>query len=574
MRLPERIRRGTFSVRLVAVLTGVTGVVNVVSGMTPSLASRLRLLRDYAPLEVRYGGHLATTLAGFALIALAGSLWRRKQVALLLTIGVLVVSAFSHLVKGLDYEESLFTLGLALWLVLLRQHFHAQSDPPSVRRGLLSVAGALVFTLAYGSAGFYLLDRHFGVNLNLPAAVRETAAMFIEFQAPGLHPLTRFGRYFADSIYTVGAVTMAYALLMLLRPVLVRRPATADRRARARAIVEAYGRSALARFTLLGDKSYYFSPGGSVVAYVVKGRVALTLGDPIGPPEDAAAAIAGFQDLGARNDWRVAFYQTLPDYLDHYQAAGFDTLWIGNEAVVELAAFKLEGRANKPFRSAVNRMTKMGYRAELLAPPLDNDTIEELREISDEWLERVKGTEKRFSLGYFDEEYLRSAPVMVVRGPEGGATAFANLVPEYQLNGATTDLMRQRNNVERGTMEFLFVGMFDWARAQGHETFSLGLSALAGIGQAPGDPAAERALHFLSRHLDQFYNYQGLYAFKAKFHPLWQPRYLIYPGPASLPAVALALIRADSGDAFAWDYFRAVWRERLARGGRLKEESG
>ena len=547
-------RRG--SVRVVALLTALMGVINVLSAVTPALASRLALLEQFLPLEVRYGSHLTAALTGFALLLLAGNLWRRKRVAWLLTLIVLVISSMSHLLKGLDYEEAALAAVLAIWLWLLRPHFYARSDPPSIQQGLTALAAALLFTLAYSTIGFYLLDRHFSVNFNFGAAMEQTVVMFTQFYDPGLEPVTGFGRYFGDSIYVVGAVTLSYGLLMLLRPVLVQQPATAAERDRAKAIVEAHGRSSLARFTLFEDKSYYFSPGGSVVAYVAKGRVALTLGDPIGPPEDVAAAIAGFQGYCAQNDWQPAFYQNLPDYLEHYQAAGFDTLCIGQEGAVDLASFTLAGGAHKSLRSAVNKLTKLGHLAELHEPPLSEDLLRELRAISDEWLAMMKGGETRFSLGWFDDDYIRSSPVMAVHTPRGTISAFANLVPEYRRNEATIDLMRHRRDAEPGTMDFLFVALFQWAKEQGYATFDLGLSALSGVGERADDPAVERALHYIYEHVNQFYSYKGLHDFKAKFDPQWSPRYLIYPGPASLPAVALTLVRAHSGDDFAREYLK------------------
>jgi phosphatidylglycerol lysyltransferase len=97
-------------------------------------------------------------------------------------------------------------------------------------------------------------------------------------------------------------------------------------------------------------------------------------------------------------------------------------------------------------------------------------------------------------------------------------------------------------------MDLLFATMLEWARECGFETFDLGLSALSGLGEKPQDPAIERALHYIYEHENQFYNFKGLHAFKDKFNPRWSPRYLIYPGLSALPAVTLALIRADSGD--------------------------
>jgi len=524
------------------------GLVNVISAVTPSLVARVQIIEKYSPLEVRHGSHVTAALAGFALLLLARNLWRRKRVAWLLALAVLGISLVSHLLKGLDYEEALLSGALALWLFSLKPHFYARSDPPSVRQGVQMLAASLAFTLMYGTLGFYLLDRHFQVNFGLGAALRQTLIMFTQFYDPGLQPLTGFGRYFADSIYVVGAVTMGYAIVTLARPVLIHGLAKPEERARAQKIVEKYGRSSMARTALFDDKVYFFSPGGSVIAYVVEGRVALALGDPIGPADDINATLVNFQALCDQNDWQPAFYQTLPDNLDAYHSAGFNSLRIGDEAIINLARFTLEGGANKGLRSAYNHLTKLGHHTRVYTPPLADDLLRELFTVSKEWLAAMNGSEKHFSLGWFDEGYIRNSPVIVVLTPEGTISAFANLIPEYTLNELSVDLMRHRNNVIPGTMDFLFVALFEWARERGYATFNLGLSSLSGIGEHNEDPAIEKGLHYIYEHVNQFYNFKGLHTFKEKFHPEWSPRYLIYPGAASLPAVAAELLRADSGD--------------------------
>jgi phosphatidylglycerol lysyltransferase len=251
------------------------GLVNVISAVPPSLAARVQIIVRYFPLEVRRGSHLTAALAGFALLLLARSLWRRKRVAWLLTIVVLSISIVNHLLKGLDYEEALLAGALALWLFTMRSQFYARSDFPSVRQGMQTLAAALGFTLMYGMLGFYLLDRHFNVNFGLGAALRQTIIMFTQFYDPGLQPITGFGRYFADSIYLIGAATIGYALVMLARPVLIRHRAKPEDHTRAQQIVEKYGRSSLARAALFDDKLYFFSPGGSVIAYVEKAGLPL-----------------------------------------------------------------------------------------------------------------------------------------------------------------------------------------------------------------------------------------------------------------------------------------------------------
>jgi phosphatidylglycerol lysyltransferase len=557
----ESARTEVWSVRLIALLTGVMGIIDVLSGLTPSLHDRLKILEQYSPFGVSIGSHLTSVLAGFALLLLANGLWRRKRLAWTLAVAILILSIPIHLIKGLDYEEAILGAVLAGWLIYLRPHFHARSDTPSVRQGLRTLLAALVFSLGYGVLGFYLLDRAFVVNgervsFSIWAAVRQTVVMFTQFYDPGLEPVTRFGRYFAASIYVVSAVTIGFALIMLIRPVLVRQGATQQERLKAQAIIETYGHSSLARLVLLDDKLYYFSPGGSVIGYVVEGRVAISLGDPIGPPKDLADCIAGFGAFCAHNDWEPAYHQVLPDSLEAYVAAGYHSLCIGSEAIVDLSVFNIAGHDKKGIRSGVNRLSKLGYRTEVLQPPHTPELLRELRQVSDEWLTSMHGSEKRFSLGWFDEEYLNSTPVVVVRHPDGYIDAFANILPEYQASEATIDLMRHRHQAEKGQMDFLFVSLFEWAKGQGYATFNLGLSALSGIGENPTDPAIERALHYIYEHLNQFYNFKGLHAFKEKYDPIWSPRYMIYPGVASLPAVTIAMIRADSGNDVLGGYLK------------------
>jgi phosphatidylglycerol lysyltransferase len=553
MKLTRQKRIGLWTA---ALLTATMGIVNVLSAITPSLPNRLSWLRTLLPFEIRAGGHVFAAISGFLLLMVAVHLLRRKRVAWLLTVILLVISILSHLVKGLDYEEALLAGVLLIQLLWMRDLFTAQSDRPSIAQGIRALFAALLFTLAYGTVGFYLLDREYSVDFNLLQALLQTLAMFFTEDNAGLDSTTRFGAFFANSIYIIGITSIAYTAIMFLRPVLLRTGASSDDQARAKAIVEQYGQSSLARFTLFDDKAYYFSPSGqSLIAYVAKGRGAIALGDPIGPIHDRQEVLIGFQQFCNRNDWYPAFYQTLPDHLERYQALGFQALQIGQEAIVDLKSFTLEGKAGKKLRSSIAKLSKQGYHVEFHQPPISSALLKQLRAISDEWLQITHGAEKKFSLGWFDEDYLRDCEIAAVHAPDGAITAFANIIPEYQCNDATIDLMRRRTKVEHGTMDFLFIELFQYFQAQGYDGFNLGLSALSGVGDSQTAPRLEKGIHYLYEHLSQFYNFEGLHEYKDKFHPRWESRYLIYPGLASLLDVVMALIRADSGDRLL-DYFK------------------
>jgi len=549
-------QRTRISLWTAALLTGLVGVVNLLSAVTPNLQGRTEFLREFFPFEIRASGHLFAALSGFVLLTLAANLLRRKRVAWFLTIGLLIISIISHLVKGLDYEESLISGVLLGQLLLMQKVFTAQSDRPSIAQGMRVLVGALLFTLAYGTAGFYLMDEHYQINFSLGEALWQTLAMFFTEDNAGLQPKTRFADFFADSIYIVGIVTVSYALLMLLRPVLLRDKTSAKERRQVQTIVEQYGCSSLARLTLLEDKSYYFSPSKqSVIAYVAKGRGAIALGDPIGPQNERQETVLGFQEFCDRNDWYPAFYQTLPDGLELYQNLGLKVLRIGEEAIVDLPNFNLKGKANQNLRNYSNRLIKAGYRVKFYSPPISDILLAKLKVVSDEWLRLMQGAEKKFSVGWFDDAYIRGCEIATVETDDDEITAFANIIPEYQINEITIDLMRYRSQVEPGTMDFLFISMFQHFQKQGYDGFNLGLSALSGVGETPNSPRLEKALRYLYQHLNQFYNFKGLHAYKEKFHPRWEPRYFVYPSLVALPEVVVALIRVDSGDRLL-DYFK------------------
>ncbi len=135
--LNQRTRIGLWTVTL---LTGAVGVANLVSAVTPSLPERLEWLKEIFSFEVRAGAHLFAAISGFFLLVLAANLLRRKRLAWLLTISLLIVSIFSNLIKGWDYEESLLSTLLLGQLLLMRRVFTARSDRPSIIQSIRVLA--------------------------------------------------------------------------------------------------------------------------------------------------------------------------------------------------------------------------------------------------------------------------------------------------------------------------------------------------------------------------------------------------------------------------------------------------
>ena len=162
--------------------------------------------------------------------------------------------------------------------------------------------------------------------------------------------------------------------------------------------------------------------------------------------------------------------------------------------------------------------------------------MDQLRAVSDDWLAQHAGAEKGFSLGFFAPEYVARFPVAVIER-DGRIVAFANVWPGAQHVEASVDLMRYDHHAPKDVMDALFVHVMLWAKEQGYRWFALGMAPLSGFEQSPVAPLWSRLASFLYKHGEAVYNFQGLRAFKDKFDPVWEPRYLAYPGGLRLPRV-------------------------------------
>jgi phosphatidylglycerol lysyltransferase len=377
--------------------------------------------------------------------------------------------------------------------------------------------------------------------------------LFMLGPAPMAH--TRFAHWFVDSIYAIAFGSFGVALLTLLRPVVIRQPASTDERMRAARIVGAHGKNGLTHFALLDDKHFYFHPSGeSVVSYVVTQGIGLALGDPIGPTELQKETIVGFIAHCRAHDWKPVFYQTEEHQV--YDELGMTTLPIGQCALVDMADFTLEGSKNQEIRQVTNKLAKAGITPQFYPAPQSSVTIAALRDVSDEWLAHKRASEKNFSLGAFSDEYIQESDLQVLETAEGRIIAFANLIPEYPDNTAVIDLMRHRRDIPSGTMLVLLAQLMVEVKARDRKAVDLGLAPLAGLAETDDASSTERILHLLFTRMREPFNFRGLYAFKKKFHPRFETRYVAYPRPADVILALDAVRRADSSLSF--------WREILS----------
>jgi phosphatidylglycerol lysyltransferase len=342
-------------------------------------------------------------------------------------------------------------------------------------------------------------------------------------------------------------VLAAFLAAQLLRPAPAEPhdPATLDLERARRAIAAAD--ASLANAALAGDKRLLFHPAGDAfVMYQVSGGSWVALGDPVGPPGREEDLVWAFRELVDRRGARTVFYEVSGRSLPLYIDLGLSLLKLGEEARVPLESFSLEGSARADLRQSRKRAERDGASFEVVPPAALPALLPRLRLISDAWLADKATAEKGFSLGAFSERYLAEFPVAVVRA-EGEIVAFANLWPSGTREELSVDLMRFHPDAPRGAMDYLFIRLMLWGRAEGYRWFNLGMAPLSGLENRALAPLWHRMGSFLYRHGESFYNFEGLRRYKDKFDPVWEPRYLASPGGLHLARVLLDVSTLISG---------------------------
>ena len=451
---------------------------------------------------------------------LSQGLARRLDAAYFLTVIAIVIGMAASLLKGVDYEEATF-LGLML-LVLWR------ARPAFDRRAALFdtrfSAGWIVTIAAAMGASIWL-------SLFAFKHVEYSHQLWWQFELRGEASRTLRASVGA----AVVLLLVALARLMGHAPHETAEPADADLGDAGAAIARQTGTSPY--LVYLRDKALLFDERRSAfVMYGVQGRTWVALGDPVGPPEQLGPLIRLFLERCDDFGGTAVFYEISREHLHHYADVGLAFVKLGEEARVDLTAFTLEGSHARNYRQVIRRLEKDGATFRIVSPEQVAGVIDQLQTVSDDWLKVRAGAEKGFSLGFFKPDYLLRFPVAVIERA-GRIVAFATLWPGPQHVELSVDLMRFDHGAPRDVMEALFVHVMIWGKEQGYRWFSLGMAPLSGFETSPVAPLWNRLAAFLYEHGETVYNFQGLRAYKEKFNPVWQPRYLAYPGGLRLPRV-------------------------------------
>lgn len=500
----------------------ITGAYLLVRGAIPWHLGPAGLVNNVVPLPLLEMSHLLSSAIGAALIIVARGLHRRLNRAWLATIALLVGGIIASLIQHNSLTQ-VFVLSFVIILAyfsraeffrgkrLLDQHFSAAW----VTNIIIVLLAAIGIGLIANRSVDYSHELWWQFTLNGEAS-RMLRASLLAAIVVGSFGLARLLRGGAAGSAEVSAEEFAHVKQIV-----------------------AASRFSVANIALLGDKRFLFHPSGEAfIMYQASGGSFIALSDPIGKEHRFEELLWQFRETCDAQNMRCVFYEISDQYLSLYIDLGLSFLKLGEEGIVPLNDFSLEGPQRAQFRQALNKAKRDGAEFSIVPATHITEIMDELERVSLNWLKGKSADEKGFSLGFFDRAYLSNFDCAVVR-VAGEIVAFANLWPSANHHELSVDLMRYTDHAPKAIMDYLFTEMMLWGKAQGYASFSIGMAPLSGLERHYLATRWHKFGNLVYHFGENFYNFEGLRHYKNKFDPVWRSRFLACKGGLQTPAALL-----------------------------------
>jgi lysyl-tRNA synthetase, class II len=533
-----------------ALLTTLIGLSDILNILRPDLVNRLHKFNTMIPGALDTVTRSADVLIGLMLLMLAHGLRRRKRRAWQAVAALLAFDIAIHFLHTERIPTAVVAIVVLVALLYFRDEFYAEGDPRTRWRALWVFGGLIVADVVIGLT-YILLARGLAEDYSFGQRVQEVIYGLVGVSGPVQWAPEGRGDLFNILTSALGIFTVLVTAYLFLRPAEPRARLSPADAGRIRELLAKYGdRDSLGYFALRDDKSVIWSPTGKAcICYRVVSGVMLASGDPIGDPEAWPGAIGPFLDEAARHAWKPAVMGCSELGAEVWcREGGLTALELGDEAIVNTADFSLSGRSMRNVRQMVNRVAKHGYVAEVRRigdiPP---DELAAIIKAAGSWLGGQ--TERGFSMALGrigapgDEE-----SVLATATEDGVLRAVLQLVP-WGADGLSLDLMRRDKGAQPGLNDFLIVETIKAAPGLGVKRISLNFAVFRAAlerGERIGAGPVLRAWRSVLIFASKWFQIESLYKFNAKFCPVWQPRFFVFPSTRHTPRIALAALEAEA----------------------------
>ena len=542
------MRRDSRRARLIGFLTALGGVIVLLSTL-PAVGGRMgRMVDVVTPFGVRVTSHVIAVAAGVALLYLAGQLSRRRHLAWLLAVVLFFASFIVDVLRQHHYVAAVYSLFMVALLLISRSKFKAPGDPPTLLEFLRFVPRYIIIVFVYGYAALFLERHSITPNPTFWKNAETILLGLVGIDGPYHYQRNFFEWAFPSSLLLLGVGGLFAAIILLFRPIVSRSFVTPESLREAIAIVKDHSTDSLDYFALRDDKLFFVSSDHKAfIAYTYVARQALVSGDPIGAKESIPLVIDEFLQMCRDRAWGVSFLAVRESDRDLYVERGLNTVYLGDEAVVDVRGFSLAGKKWKSVRQSSGRIERTYTYEWMSETDVSAEMLAELNDISKRW--RGKAPERGFTMT-LSQDVEGTNPdfrLCIAIDEDGKPGGFLRVIPIYgPHSGYTLDIMRRDPDTPNGMTEFLLTRTIMKLDELGFERFSMNFAAWGRFFEDDVDYTfMQRIVKFGLNLMSPFYQIKSLKEFNQRLYPEWVPRCIAYEGFRSLPRVALLYSAAE-----------------------------
>jgi lysyl-tRNA synthetase class 2 len=538
--------------RLLGRLAYFVGFFEIASNIDPALRGSTKRVAKYLPVFINSTAFAATIFLGFAIMVIGRGLIRRKRRAWYLMMIILISELAVLIIRDrLHPFQIIVVASLVALLIIYRKEFYAISDPLTKLAPLLAFLSAAVIVIIIGTLLIAL--RNGDSIIGHPTFIQIVQTVLeglVGVAGPVQFTSERVSDIIGITLATLGVSTLIFPLFYFFRRVTPTSKLTnEDVELIKQLISRDQDQDSLGYFATRKDKSVIWSNNKKAgIAYRVQSGVMLASGDPFGEYSLWPEVIKNFLEVARMHAWTPAVMGASDTGGEVWvETAEMLAIDIGDEAIIKVKDFTLEGRPMANVRQMVNRIRRKGYETTTckfveLAPEVQA----ELRQLAKKW--RYGAAERGFSMSMdrFGEVEDSEAVITIAR-KEGEIKGLLYFVP-WITNRLSLDRMQRDRDSDAGVNDLLIVSTVEWAKENGYTDISLNFAAFRSLFERADKISAGpvvRSTRNIIRLFSNWFQVESLYRFNAKFQPEWRTRYVLYPKAGDLVRVGWSALRAE-----------------------------
>ncbi|MEP7021563.1 MAG: phosphatidylglycerol lysyltransferase domain-containing protein [Pseudonocardiales bacterium] len=539
--------------KIIAAISALLGILSLLDALWTGERGRIHFLtRGVIPVPASAAATAVIAVSGLLLVRLALALAKRKRRAWRAAIAVASLMILANVVRQERRPgEAAIAVVLLVMLITARSRYTAKSDPRSRWFAALVFCQFIGVAIVYGLLMLYAYRNHLIGHPSFGAQLKEVLTSLVG--GGGYINLRgeRFDDIFHATLFGMGLLTAIAVAMLALRPSEpIARLSPVDEQRLRELLAKQGGRDSLGYFALRRDKSVVWSPTGkAAITYRVVQGVALASGDPIGDPEAWPGAMAAYRNLVEEYGWTAAVMGCSEQGATIFKREmDLSALALGDEAIVDVSDFTLEGRPMRGVRQAVTRVCRAGYEVKVRrVHALEPLELADLVRAAEAW--RGDAVERGFSMALSRIGDPADKDCVVVTAHHDGTLAgLLHFVP-WGCDGLSLDLMRRDRSSDNGLNEYMITRLMEHAPEIGIRRVSLNFAVFRDAlerGERIGAGPILRAWRWVLIFVSRWWQIETLYRFNVKFRPYWEPRFISFPSTRDIPRIAVAALEAEA----------------------------